>query len=68
MRTWEAEYLGLLDGSGMLGNLAQSFVDHNWGYPLGSTGSAFQPPAGLNRESRASAFLLAGHFSPPQST
>ena len=44
MRQWEAEHLGALDGSGTFGNLAQNFVDHNWGSPLGSTGAAFQPP------------------------
>ena len=55
MRQWEAEHLGALDGSGTLGNIAQNFVDHNWGYPLGSTGAAFQPPQGSQAASPSEA-------------
>ena len=38
MKRWEA-----LDGTGAI-NTAQTFVDHHWGYPLGSTGAAFEHP------------------------
>ena len=43
MKRWETANLSALDGAGAM-NLAQTFVDHHWGYPLGSTGAAFQHP------------------------
>ena len=43
MRSWETANLSALDGTGTM-DLAQTFVDHHWGYPLGSTGAAFQHP------------------------